>query len=276
VKNILITGGTGTTGRRIASRLAAAGQSVRTASRTSGDFSFDLGDPTTWTAALDNTTAAYVMEPDLRAAGAERIPRFVAEAVDAGVRRIVLLSAHGVGEADDSHPLKDAEQAVRDSGADWTILRPGWFSQNFSEGFWRPAILDGTLTLSTGDGRTAFVDAEDIAEVAASALTDDRHSGETYALTGPRAISFGEATAIIAKATGRTVRHVDVDPEAAIAQQVAAGAPPEVARLLVGLLVAIRDGHGDEVSDGVVRALGREPGSFEDFAAHAAASGAWR
>jgi uncharacterized protein YbjT (DUF2867 family) len=277
MKNILILGGTGKTGRRIARRLQAAGQPVRTASRTSGDIPFDLDNPTTWAPALEGVTAVYVMEPNLQTSidRQARIPRFVAEAVAAGVRRLVLLSAYGVGEADDSHPLKTAEQAVRGSGVDWTILRPDWFSQNFSESFWLPGVLDGTLSLPTGDGRTPFVDAEDIAEVAESALTEDRHSGQIYQLTGPRAISFGEAADLIGNATGRTIRHADLDPEVFVERQVAHGVPPDVARLLTDLLVAIRDGRGAALSDGVERALGRPPRPFEDYVAETAAAGHW-
>jgi hypothetical protein len=124
-------------------------------------------------------------------AGSRRITRLVADAVAAGVQRLVLLSAHGVGRADDSHPLKAAEQAVRDSGIDWTILQPDWFAPNFSESFWLPGVLAGTLALPTGDGRTPFVDAEDVAEDVAAVLTEDRHSGQTYQLTGPRVIASG-------------------------------------------------------------------------------------
>ncbi|TCO60762.1 putative NAD(P)-binding protein [Actinocrispum wychmicini] len=214
------------------------------------------------------------MEPSLQAS-ADRIPRFVAEAVAAGARRLVLLSAGGVGEADDSHPLKAPEQAVRGSGVDWTILRPDWFSQNFSEGPWLPGILDGTLSLPTGDGRTPFIDAEDIAEVAASALTDDRHSGQIYQLTGPRAISFGEAADLISKATGRTIRHVDLAPEVHVERQVANDVPPDIARLLTGILVTIRDGLAAETADGVERALGRPARPFEAYAAETAAAGHW-
>jgi uncharacterized protein YbjT (DUF2867 family) len=277
MKNILILGGTGKTGRRIARRLQAAGQPVRTASRTSGDTPFDLDDPTTWAPALDGVTAAYVVEPNLRTGPGRQthITRFVAEAVAAGVRRLVLLSAHGVGEADDTHPLKAAEQAVRDSGVDWTILRPDWFSQNFSEGFWLPGIRSGTLALPTGDGGTPFVDAEDIAGVAAAALTEDRHSGQIYQLTGPRTLSFGEAAGLIGKATGRTIRHVDVDPDVFIEGWVAGGVPADRARLLTGLLAAIRDGRGATLSDGVERALGRPPRPFEDYVADTAAAGHW-
>ncbi|QNA77614.1 SDR family oxidoreductase [Streptomyces sp. So13.3] len=277
MEKILILGGTGKTGRRIVRRLKADGQPVRTASRTSGDVPFDLDIPTTWAQALDGVAAVYVVEPNLRT-GADRqarMPRFMAEAVAAGVRRLVLLSAYGVGHADDSHPLKAAEQAVRGSGADWTILRPDWFSQNFSESSWLPGILDGTLSLPTGNGRTPFIDAEDIAEVAAASLTEDRHSGQIYQLTGPRAISFGEAADLISEATGRTIRHVDVAPEVFIERWVADGFPADVARSLTDLLVAVRDGRGSAVSDGVARALGRPARRFEDYVAATSAAGHW-
>ncbi|GGQ84640.1 NAD(P)H-binding protein [Kitasatospora griseola] len=276
MKSILVLGGTGTTGRRIARRLSADGLPVRTASRTGGDVRFDLDDPTTWGPALDGAGAMYLLEPALRpGADRHRIARLVSEAVAAGVTRLVLLSAYGVGEADDGHPLKSAEQAVRGSGVDWTILQPDWFAQNFSESFWLPGVRSGTLAAPTGDGRTPFVDAEDIAAVAAAALTEDRHRGRTYRLTGPAALSFDEALDVIAAATGRTLRHLDV-PAAAFADRLTGeGVPAAAARLLTGLLVDVREGRGATVSDGVQQALGRPPRSFEQFVDEAAAAGRW-
>ncbi|QKW23871.1 NAD(P)H-binding protein [Kitasatospora sp. NA04385] len=279
MNDILVLGGTGTTGRRVARRLTARGHRVRTAARTGGDHRLDLDDPAGWAPALDRVTALYLVEPELRPRTdrRERLPLLVDHAVAAGVRRLVLLSAHGVGEADDSHPLKAAERAVRDSGVDWTILRPGWFAQNFSETFWRPAVLAGVLAFPAGDGRTAFVDAEDIAEVAATALTEDgdRHAGQAYQLTGPRAIGFDEAAALIAAATGRALRHQDVTAEEFVAAATAHGTPAEAARRLAGLLTDIREGRGAEVSDGVERALGRPARSFEEHVTRAAAAGCW-
>ena len=275
MKTMLVLGGTGKTGSRIVRRLEASGLPVRTASRTAGDRRFDLDDPSTWTPALDGVTAAYLVEPSLSASTDHqaRIPRLVAEAVTAGVRRLVLLSAPRAGET--GHPLHAAEEAVRGSGVDWTILRPQWFAQNFSEGPWRAGILAGTLALPTRDGRTPFIDAEDIAEVAAAALTDDRHSGRVYDLTGPRAISFGEATGLIARASGRAIRHVDVDPQAFVERQVGAGASPDVARLLTGLLVAVANGSGATIYDGVEQALGRPPRPFETYVSETVAAGHW-
>ncbi|MFF0524359.1 SDR family oxidoreductase [Actinomadura nitritigenes] len=277
METTLILGATGKTGRRIVRRLRAAGHSVRTASRTGSDVTVDLGDPASWPAALDGATAVYLLEPVLQPVPDReaRIPAFVTEAVSAGVRRLVLLSAYGVGEAADDHPLKSAERAVRGSGVGWTILRPDWFAQNFSESFWRPWVLSGTLAVPTGDGRTPFVDAEDIAEVAADALTDDKHSGRIYQITGPRAISFGEAAELIGKAAGRTVRHVDVTPEVFAERLASNGVPAETAKMLAGLLANIRDDRAATVSDGVDQALGRPPRPFEDYVTEAAAAGHW-
>ncbi|MFE1318286.1 NAD(P)H-binding protein [Kitasatospora phosalacinea] len=293
MNEILVLGGTGTTGRRVARRLTALGRPVRTASRTAsrtapradsraggGGHRLDLDDPAGWAPALDGARALYLVEPDLRPGTdrRERLPLLVDRAVAAGVRRLVLLSAYGVDEADDSHPLKAAERAVQDSGVDWTILRPGWFAQNFSETFWRPAVLSGLLALPTGDGRTPFVDAEDIAEVAAAALAEDgdRHAGRAYRLTCPRAIASGEAAALISAATGRTVRHQDVTAGEFAAAATAHGTPAEAARRLAALLTDVREGRGAEIGDGVEQALGRPPRSFEEHVAAAAAAGCWR
>ncbi|MQY31182.1 NAD(P)H-binding protein [Nocardia aurantia] len=275
--NILVLGGTGTTGRRIAHRLRATGHPVRTAARAGADLAVDLTAPAGWPAAVADVSAAYLMEPAVPAdaAGRERLARFAADVVAAGARRLVLLSAPGGGEP--GHPLYAAERAVRDAGVEWTILRPNWFAQNFSEGIWRRGILDGTLTLPAGAGRAPFLDADDIADVAVAALTGTGHHGRAYELSGPRAIGFGEATEIIGAALGRPVRYDDIEPDAFVERQTAAGVPAAVARMMTGLLAGLRDsGPGSAVTDGVERALGRPARSFEDFAAAAAAAGAWR
>jgi uncharacterized protein YbjT (DUF2867 family) len=263
---ILVLGGTGKTGRRVTQRLQDTGRRVRVATRSTG---FDLDDPTTW--ALDGVTAAYLIEPS---AQPTRLPRLVDAAGKAGVRRLVLMTAPGV-ENNMDHPLWPAEQAVRTSGPEWTIVRPTWFAQNFSEAFFLPGIRAGELVLPTGDGKTTFVDAEDIADVVTAALTDDGHNGQAYGLTGAQAHSFGEAVELISAATGRTIRHVDIDPDDYTAAQIADGVPAETARQVTNLYVSIRKGQATETLDGVRRALGRQPRAFEDYVTTTAASGVW-
>ncbi|TDO58121.1 uncharacterized protein YbjT (DUF2867 family) [Kribbella sp. VKM Ac-2571] len=262
--NYLILGGPGTTGRRIADRLRSAGRSVRTASRTGGDVRLELDDPSTWEPTLEGITAAYLMEPTVRPGG--RLARFAEAAIASGVRRLVLLSASRA--SDPAHPLHTVEQTVRGSGAEWTILHPNWFAQNFSEGPWREAVRAGTLALPAGDGRTPFVDADDIADVAAAALTTPGHHGRTYELTGPEAITFTEATAHITKA-GHCVEYVALDAAEYTEQQVAQGVPRTGAELLTSILVAIADGHGGRPTTDVQQALGRPARSFQTFAAAA-------
>jgi uncharacterized protein YbjT (DUF2867 family) len=271
----LILGGTGKTGRRIASRLAAAGHEVRTASRNGGDVRLDLDDPATHAPALAGIDAAYLLEPG-SVSGDNNPPRMaplVDAAVAAGVSRLVLLSAPGADS--EHHPLHATEQTVRGSGLEWTVVRPGWFSQNFSEDFWLPAVRGGTLALPAGDGRVPFIDAEDIADVAAAALTEDRHAGQVYELTGPRAIGFGEAADLIAKASGKPLQYVAVTPEDYVEQQLSRGVPRKAAERMAHLVALGSTGALESLTDGVEKALGRAPRRFEDFVVAAAATGCW-
>ena len=117
--------------------------------------------------------------PDLAVPGAVEATRSFAElAIQRGVPRLVLLSGRGEPEAE------RAEQAVRDTGADLTILRSTWFMQNFSEDYMLDHVLSGEVRLPAGDVPTPFLDADDIADVAVAALTDSRHVGKLYELTG--------------------------------------------------------------------------------------------
>jgi uncharacterized protein YbjT (DUF2867 family) len=208
--------------------------------------------------------------PDLAVPGAVAAVRSFAElAVESGVRRLVLLSGRGEPEAE------RAEAAVRDSGADLTILRSSWFMQNFSEDYMLGHVLSGEIRLPAGDVPTPFLDADDIADVAVTALTEDRHAGQLYELTGPRSLTFAEAAAEIAEATGREIRYVPVSLEEHAAEAAEHGVPAEVVELLTYLFSEVVDGRNANTTDGVQRALGREPKDFADYARDAATSGVW-
>ena len=266
----LVVGGTGKTGRRVAARLAARGRPVRVGSR-SGQPPFDWEDRATWAPALRDVRAAYVTYyPDLAVPGAaDAVRAFVELAVESGVRRLVLLSGRGEDEA------QRAEQVVRESRADWTILRCSWFAQNFSENYLVEPVLGGEVVLPAGNVGEPFVDADDIADVAVAALTEDGHAGRLYELTGPRLLTFAEAVAEIAAATGRDIRYVQVSPEEYAAALTQEGVPAEFVWLLNYLFTTVLDGRNAHLTDGVRRALGREPRDFRDYARRTAATGVW-
>ncbi|UJW28476.1 NAD(P)H-binding protein [Saccharothrix sp. AJ9571] len=265
----LVLGGTGKTGRRIIPRLRRQGKNVRVGARSHG---FDWTDRDTWDTALAGSEAVYLVPYD-----GEMLTRpFTQRAVELGVERIVLVSGRGVdvpgygnGNEAVGGVFLDAEAAVRELDIAWTILRPGWFSQNFSEGFFSDWVRAGELRLPAGDGAATFVDAEDIAQVAVAALTQDGHAGQIYELSGPRALTMAEVAAEISAVTGRELRYVPVTHEEFVTEQTAQGWPVEDAIGFADLVESIRKGLDTRVSDGVVRVLGREAIDFGEFVKNA-------
>ena len=267
----LVLGGTGKTGRRIAERLTAAGRPVRIGSRT-GAPPFDWEDRATWAPALQGTGAAYLAYyPDIADPGAAGTLRaFAEQAVRGGTRRLVLLSARGM---DATLP---AERAVAVDGAEWTVLRASWFFQNFSEGILRDGVLGGEIVFPAGDVKEPFIDADDIADVAVAALTGDgQHAGRVHDLTGPRLLTFAEAAGEIARASGREVRYAPVSVAEYGAMLSGYGLSGDLVAFLAELFGALLDGRNAQLTDGVQRALGREPRDLADFAREAAAAGTW-
>jgi uncharacterized protein YbjT (DUF2867 family) len=268
-KPTLVLGGTGKTGRRVVQRLTACGIPTRVGSR-SAQPPFDWEDRSTWAPALRDVKSVYVSHwLDALPGAAETVGAFAELAVKSGVPRLVLLAGRGEAEAE------RVEQAVRDSGADLTILRSTWFSQNFSESYWLDDVVNGEVALPAGDTPEPFVDADDIADVAVAALTEDGHTGQLYELTGPRLLTFAEAVGEIAKATGREIRYVPVSTQEYAAAAAEQGVPGDVIDLLNYLYGEVLDGRNAHLADGVQRALGREPRDFADYARDAAASGVW-
>jgi len=220
---------------------------------------------------VDGVGSVYISYyPDIAAPGAVQVVGSFAElAVHSGARRLVLLAGRGEPESE------SAEQAVRDSGADLTILRSTWFSQNFSEDYLLEPVLAGEVALPAGDTPEPFIDADDIADVAVAALTEDGHVGRLYELTGPRLLTFAEAVHEIAEATGREIRYVPVSIDEYATAATGQGVPDEVIDILTYLFGEVLDGRNAHLADGVQRALGREPRDFADYARTAAATGVW-
>jgi len=267
---ILVLGANGKTGGRVLDRLRAAGHAVRVGSR-SAQPRFDWEDRTSWSAALDGVRAVYVAyQPDLCVPGAvDTVTAFYDAAAKAGVERIVLLSGRGEPEA------QDAEKALQATALDWTIVRASWFFQNFSENYFMDEIVAGAITLPEGLAPEPFIDADDIADIAAEALVDSRHSRKLYELTGSQAFTFPEAIAQISAATNRQIdcNIIPMDDYAKVLSE--AGLPPDLSWLVIYLFTTVLDGRNTPIAHGVEQALGRPPRTFTDYVARTAPTGVW-
>jgi uncharacterized protein YbjT (DUF2867 family) len=276
--DILVLGATGKTGRRIVDRLAAGGHPVRAASRSSAArfdnaVRFDWNDETTWDAALTGATRIYLALPLTPVP----VHRFIERAVEAGAQRLVALSGRGADtwQTGFGQDMVELEQAVQASGVKWTILRASNFAQNFTEDAFAELVVAGEVALPVGGVPEPFVDVEDVADVAVALLTEESWSGRIVEVTGPESITWGDAVARIAQASGRDVRFVDLPPQEYAALLASQGLPPEDAAVLDAMFAESRRGLLSEPTDGVRDVLGRAPRPFVDYVTRAAAAGAW-
>ncbi|GAA1679905.1 NAD(P)H-binding protein [Kribbella yunnanensis] len=261
---IVVTGATGNVGRPLIETLAAAGEQVRAVSRqaVAGAQSYpaDMSQPETLKPALDGAEAAFLMTPpDFLANGDFGAVVDVVRA--AGVQRVVLLSSQGVGTK--RHPSA-LEDAVTESGLDWTILRPGNFSSNAFQ--WAESVRTRRVVEAPyGDVGLPAVDPADIAAVAAVALREPGHGGNIYTLTGPEAIGPRQMAAAIAKAIGEPVQFVELTHDEARARML--GYMPEpVVDATLGVL-GTPSAAEQAVNPDVERILARPARPFTDWAA---------
>jgi uncharacterized protein YbjT (DUF2867 family) len=263
----LVLGGTGRTGSLVARKLVERGLRARTASRHGADVPFDWDNPATHGPALAGADRIYLVTPVMRVSYARLVSGFLELAEACGVRHVTYLSAYG---SDQAPPQVDIGAVERDlmSRPAFTssVLRPAWVMQNFTDEH-LPVVQD-MITVPTGNGAEAFVDAADIAAVAVETLADpDAHAGAVYAPTGPQALTVAQVAGIIASVVGRPVSHNDIDRGAWIDGAIAAGMVPASYRVMLDWLTAtIASGHGSRPNDDVLRVTGSPPASFADFA----------
>ena len=263
----LVLGGTGRTGSLVARKLADRGLSARTASRHGADVRFDWDDPATHGPALAGTDRIYLVTPVMRVAYARLVSGFLDLAEASGVRHVTYLSSYGSDQAPPEVDISAVERELMSRQAfTSSVLRPAWVMQNFTDE--HLPVMQDMITVPTAGGAEAFVDAADIAAVAAETLADpDAHAGAVYAPTGPQALTVAEVAGIIAGVTGRPVTHNDIDRGMWIDAAIAAGAVPAGYGVMLDWLTAtIASGHGSRPNDDVRKVTGSPPASFADFA----------
>jgi uncharacterized protein YbjT (DUF2867 family) len=269
--NILVIGGTGKTGSKVAQSLKMAKQQVRIGSRNQPPF-FDWNDPSTWSKALQGMDKVYITYyPDLAVPGAyEAVEGLMKIARKTGVKKAVLLSGKGEKEAE------RCEQVVANSGLDYTLVRASWFNQNFSESFLLDPILAGVVALPMSHVRIPFVDTTDIAEAVVKALLDDGTNGKTYEITGPRALTFEEVVSEIAACTGRAISFQPVSLEQYSSMMKSAGLSSDYIWLFDYLFREVLGNEKNQVvTRDVERLLGRKATDFSTYVQRTAQTGVW-
>lgn len=268
---ILVIGGTGKTGRKVAQKLQDRGLEVRVGSRSASP-AFDWEKPEGWEVALEGMDKVYItFQPDLAVPGAkEAIQALVDVSKKAGIKKLVLLSGKGEREAE------LCEEIVMKSGINYSIIRASWFNQNFSESFLMEPLLAGHVAIAQADVRIPFVDTEDIAELAVETLLEEKHNGQIYELTGERTYSFREAIAEIAKASQREIQFTALNLDEYKAMMEEMDLPPAYAWLINYLFAeVIGNPQISEISHDIEKVLGRKPKDFSDYVAETAATGIW-
>jgi uncharacterized protein YbjT (DUF2867 family) len=284
-RSILVIGATGTVGSRVVAELVARGEAVKAATREPGrardvlppgvvPVELDLERPETFGSALEGIDRAFLIARP----GDEEADRVALPLIDAmraaGVRHVTDLSTMGVERMPDV-ALRRIEQYLEASGIASTHLRPNFFMQAFSVGPLQAGIVrTSAIGIPAGDARVSYVDARDIAAVAAVTLTEPGHEGRAYTLTGPEAIDHHEVARVLSGAAGRPIGYIPTDEDEARRTMAAAGLSTQRIERLVGFYRAVRAGACAPVSPDVPAVLGRPAITFERFAANHASY--WR
>jgi uncharacterized protein YbjT (DUF2867 family) len=283
---VLVVGATGTVGSALVAELVKAGVRVRAATRdparvARGSFPsaveivpFDLERAATFDAALDGVGRAFLIARP----GDEHSDRLALPLLDVmekrGVRHVVNLSAMGA-ELRPSFALRKIELHLEASSMAFTHLRPNWFMQVFTSGGHLDAVRARTLRLPAALAKIAWIDARDVAAVAAVALLSGRaHTGKAYTLTGGEALSYAEVAALIGESSGIQLRYEPSTEDEARRVLADAGFPPPWVERLIGFYRLVREGLAAPVSPAVEELLGKPARTFAAFAREHAAM--WR
>lgn len=267
---ILVIGATGTVGAPLTAELVAKGESVKAGTHSgktvpgAESVRFDFSDPSSFGPAFEGVDRVFLLLPTGTLDIYEKLAPVIEFAAARKVK-VVMQSVFGV-EADDEIPYRRAEILLERSGIPYVILRPNWFSDNFHV-FWLEGIRHGAIAVPAGEGKSSFVDARDIAASAAAALTTDRFDGKAFSLTGPAALGYAEAAAIIAGAIGKPVAYQAVDDDAFVGILTGAGVPEAYARFLASIFYPVRQGWTATVTDAVETLTGKAPRSVADYVA---------
>jgi uncharacterized protein YbjT (DUF2867 family) len=275
----LVVGASGTVGSQIVRELVAQGHTVRATTHRADAVGnpgavqtvrLDLATGDGVAAAFNGVDGAFLLAPPGYADHYRLLSPLVAEAKRAQVGKVVLMTAMGANAADT--PFRRVEQELAASGVPYNIIRPNWFMQNFQT-FWVQGInAQGKVLLPAGTAKVSFIDARDIAAVAVRLLTTHDEDNRDFDLTGPAAIDHDEVAKILSLETGRAIRYEEITPDTLRQGLLAGGVPADYTEFLLVILDFLKQGYAERTTGEVKRLLGREPGSFAQYAREARAA----
>jgi uncharacterized protein YbjT (DUF2867 family) len=265
----LVIGASGTVGTELVRLLQARGQQVLQAtSRTPskpGQVQLDLLTGAGAAAAFAQADRAFLLSPPGHTNQHELLNPLIDAAQAAGLKKLVLMTAMGA-DADPSVPLRQAELHLEASGLAWNVIRPNWFMQNFNS-YWLAGIQQqGKILLPVGSAKGSFIDARDIAAVAAELLLRSDFDNRAFDLTGAEALDHDQVAAILSRVTGRSIAYEEITPEAMRAGLLGAGLPAPYAEFMLVILGYFKAGYAERTTDAVATITGRAPIGFAQYA----------
>ncbi|MET3898072.1 uncharacterized protein YbjT (DUF2867 family) [Devosia sp. UYZn731] len=267
---LLVTGATGRVGAALiaamrGNALRAAGRETRQADGPVEWVKFDFTAPSSYPSALDGVTAVFLIRPPQMADAKAFIP-FLDALQERKIQRVVLLSVKGA----DTNPIlphHGLEKLVQTPAFDWTILRPSDFMQNL-ETVHRDDIRDrDEIAVPAGDGKSAFIDVDDIGVFAAKTLQEDGHVGKGYVLTGPQALSWDAVADVLSQVLGRQISYRRPNVVRFIWEQHRNGVPLPMALIMTALYTVQRFGGAAETTGELETLLGRPSTPLIDYVA---------
>jgi len=267
---ILVTGATGTIGQALINQLqtknadfVAGVRNIDEAKKklpsVNNFVEFDFSNSATYEGAVENVDRVFVLGPPMEMHLDELVAPFLDFLKSKEINRVVYLSALGSEYMKTLTFHTTLTQKIKDDGFDFTILKPSFFAQNFKNYEGENITERGVVYVPAGDGKAAFVDVNDIAAVAATALTEDGHVGKTYEITGPEALSYQDAAKLLSEVTGKQIVYPVPTPEEFTATLKQAGAPDFIAPYMIDVYSMISNHHVNVVSNHVEQVTGNKP-----------------
>ncbi len=269
MNQILVVGASGTVGSEIVNILKSKGQKVvQTTSKKDlkpGQVHLNLLNQEGLEKAFENIDRVFLLSPPGYTNQDELLGPLIDMAKKKGVKKIVFMSAMGAN-AVEAAPMRQAELKVEKSGINYNIIRPNWFMQNFNS-YWIHGInAEGKISLPLAKSKGSFIDARDIAAVAAELLVSDKFNNQDFDLTGSDVLDHDQVAAILSEVSGKKIVYQENTPEIMLEGLLGAGVPKSYAEFMILILGFFKQGYAERTTDAVEKITGKKPRTFKQYA----------